>query len=120
VKRSDIKRGTSELRRIEMPRATKGLTRTRTRPKPFVEDPELTAARKIVVARSGGRCEVQGPTCAHIGRHVHHTRRPRHLYHAPEWLLHVCHSCHAYIHAHPALAYDQGWLLRSSALESQP
>jgi hypothetical protein len=33
--------------------------------------------------------------------------------HEADNLLHVCHSCHLEIHAHPSRSYEQGWLNRS-------
>lgn len=62
--------------------------------------------------------------CVRCGRslHVthgsrHHRQLRRHGDHSPANLILLCGSgttgCHGWVHAHPALAYEMGWMLRS-------
>ncbi|AKF28222.1 hypothetical protein YH66_12040 [[Brevibacterium] flavum] len=66
-----------------------------------------------VEARSGGNCEIllTGIGCTMRGEHRHH-RKISGREHTIENLLDVCHVCHTYIHAHPALSYASGWLVK--------
>lgn len=103
-------------------RARTGLKRSR-KPLPAKSarrtDGVLEAARRVVRARSGGRCEAGTPACPagwHDAHHVHHTRRRRGRPddHDPAHLLHVCAAAHLWIHDHPARSYEAGWLVRST------
>lgn len=93
-------------------------TRLRSRsPKRASWDRALAAARPIVEARSGGRCEYDGDHCENRAVHVHHKlngssghAHPR--CNDPEFLLHLCGRHHDQIHAEPEVSYSQGWLLR--------
>ena len=70
--------------------------------------------RAEVLERSQGLCEIPHGPHIHRADHLHHRRlRSQGGEHTPENLLHVCHDIHAYIHANPALSYEQGWLRRS-------
>lgn len=78
-------------------------------------------ARAEALDRTGGSCELGTPACpdeAHVGIHVHHAM-PRAATrgmvdrHRQEWLRVACEAGHAYAHAHPAEAYERGWLLHS-------
>lgn len=84
--------------------------------KAIARDAELAESRKEVLARSFGRCEANTPAChprEHAGHHLHHIRlRSQGGGHGPENLLYVCADAHAYIHANPAEAAEQGWLAR--------
>lgn len=70
--------------------------------------------RAAVIARALGCCEVQAPGCDGRGTMFHH-RLPRSHggRHTVENGLWCCSSCHAHIHGHPALSYQEGWLLRT-------
>ena len=70
--------------------------------------------RQIVSDRSRGICEAMcAHECARTAEHVHHRlMRSQGGSDEPDNLLHVCHVCHAYIHAHPTEAYERGWLVR--------
>lgn len=67
----------------------------------------------LVVERSGGHCEVMSTAigCTGRGEHRHH-RKISGREHTIENLLDVCHVCHTHIHAHPALSYAMGWLVK--------
>lgn len=79
-------------------------------------DAELSEARKLCEFRAYGRCEANTPACPereHRGVHAHHVLpRSASVDHSPENLLWVCAAAHDHIHAHPAEAYDKGWLIR--------
>lgn len=73
-------------------------------------------ARKLVRARSGGICEVCG---RQPSREFQHRKAQVHggEYSAVNG-LDVCghgnyDGCHGHIHQHPAIAYEQGWSVRS-------
>lgn len=72
--------------------------------------------RALVRARSGGVCEaaIVGVCMGRAGQ-MHHRKLRRHGDHRPVNALHVCQSCHDYIHLHPKWARTLGLLLRSSA-----
>lgn len=69
--------------------------------------------KDIVSERSEGHCEVGliAIGCTTRGRHKHH-RKISGREHVVENLLDICHVCHAHIHAHPALSYAMGWLVK--------
>lgn len=79
--------------------------------------PEEREARAVVAARSGGTCEV----CRRAPATNWHHRRNRSQQGA--WCasngLHVCGSgttgCHGHISLNPAVAYERGWSVRSTA-----
>lgn len=64
--------------------------------------------------RSEYACEANTPDCIGQGQKIHH-RRLRRQGGGDELdnLLHVCNPCHLFIHAHPAMSYDAGWMIRS-------
>jgi 5-methylcytosine-specific restriction endonuclease McrA len=74
--------------------------------------------RAEVLERSKGLCEIpHGPRIGrfpHRADHLHHIlMRSQGGQHTPENLIAVCWEWHAYIHANPAISYEQGWLRRS-------
>jgi len=72
----------------------------------------MASARAEVRARSQGRCEALiAPDCTGRGEHLHH--RAKDIHDATS-LLHVCHVCHAHVHAHPARSYELGLLTHRS------
>ena len=101
------------MKRSELKRNA-GITRSAMRSKPTREPSELSESRGVVLERSGGRCEARTEVCAHIARHVHHRQLRRFGDHSPANLLHVCLSCHNWIHANPARSYEAGWLLKGN------
>ena len=77
------------------------------------EDPAARAFRVAVRARCRGRCEVGSPVC--WGQtdpsfiHAHHIAG-RGSHDPVGNGLGACPPCHSYIHANPAIAYEQGWM----------
>ncbi len=91
-----------------MKRRTRPL-RARSERRQAFED-ELAEARPLVFARCGGLCEVCGAARAEV---VHHRlRRSQGGRNDLSNLVGACGGCHDWIHAHPALSYERGWLLR--------
>ncbi|RDI32410.1 hypothetical protein DEU38_103143 [Rhodococcus sp. AG1013] len=76
------------------------------------------AVREIILARSGGNCEVMaGPSCLYAVHQIHH-RRPRGMggsrrksTNTPSNALAVCWPCHAHIEANREKALVNGWLV---------
>lgn len=103
-----------------MPRPTKPLERNtplsrspmrRTPPKSGIPQ----SVREIVRLRSGGICEINAVCVASPAVHQHHRKlRSQGGRHVPGNLLDCCALCHAYAHAHPALSYERGWLIRGN------
>jgi hypothetical protein len=70
-------------------------------------------ARKVVKARSEGRCEVCLTAPA---TDMHHRRnRSQGGRWTPENLMHLCHSHHMHITVNPKRAREQGWTVPSWA-----
>lgn len=117
MKRTGIKRGTSQLKRTPFVRS---VTPPPVGGRPVApaksarkkrEDAEFEAAKPVVIARSGGRCEaVASKDCTGRGEHVHHLagRSKNH----PDALMHVCGNCHREIHHRPERSFANGWLIR--------
>jgi hypothetical protein len=97
VKRTPLKRGAPLKRR----------TTLRAR---ISEPYELRKAKKVVRARSGGRCEARIPSiCTGRATEAHHIKmRSRGGKHEPENLLDACHACHQHITEHPKWATANG------------
>lgn len=78
-------------------------------------DASLDAVTPALIARSGGMCEARTTVCAGVAVHRHHVLRRPHTAgaHVLDDLMHVCHPCHDWVHAHPAVSYEAGWLRRS-------
>jgi len=71
----------------------------------------LRKARTQTLIRAAGICEAQTPDCSRYGSQFHHVLpRSRGGKHEPENGLFVCAHCHAWIHAHPAISRQAGWL----------
>ena len=70
--------------------------------------------RREVAGRSGGWCEIDHDNCSLRATQMHHIlRRSQGGKNEADNLLHLCLNGHSYIHANPALSYEQGWLKRS-------
>lgn len=67
--------------------------------------------RAEVKGRSDGWCEAQ--PCVNRADHLHHRKLRRFGNHSALNLLHVCSFHHQWIHDHPAMSYENGWLLHS-------
>ena len=92
---------------------SKPLKRSRMKRKPpphgFPEEVRMSVRR-----RSGGRCETHSRACTGEAHHFHHRKLRRHKDHSAVNCLHVCTSCHRYIHdVMGEAAYLMGWLVRS-------
>ncbi|CRH92863.1 Uncharacterised protein [Chlamydia trachomatis] len=74
------------------------------------------AVAEVVVNRAMGVCEVMFPEAGCNGRaeQLHHRKlRSQGGGHSVHNLVHICHNCHNFIHSHPGLSYDNGWLVHS-------
>lgn len=75
--------------------------------------------REIVRRRSGGMCEVQlaGLCLGQANNYQHRVNRSQGGGYAPSAALDACGSgttgCHGFITENPAVAYDNGWSVRS-------
>lgn len=80
---------------------------------------EFNAAKPTVFRRSQGVCEAKTDVCHGFAQHVHHKlgRVGPTVNHA-ENLMHVCHGCHRWIHLHPLISYQRGWLLKRNTMLS--
>ncbi len=107
-----MKRTGSWPRKTPMQRSSQ-LTRALMKRKRARATPEERNARKVVAARSEGRCEVCGQTRA---GNTHHRRKAGRVW-TPSNLLHVCGSgttgCHGHIEGNPAASIEQGWWVPS-------
>lgn len=75
---------------------------------------ELDGMRELVLARSGGRCELGATCCTGLVRDVHHRKnRGQGGTNDLVNLLGACRACHDYAHRNPAQAYSLGWLVNS-------
>lgn len=76
------------------------------------------AVKKEARFRSGGRCEIHlQPSCGGRAVLFHHVlRRGQGGKGTLDNCLHLCNWCHAYVHANPAISYENGWLRRSGQL----
>jgi hypothetical protein len=85
----------------------------RTQFKPRRKKPDVpTSMRDVVAVRCKGRCEAKTPVCTGVLEHLHHKlMRSQGGPHTPENLLACCNACHGFIHKHPELSYQQGWLI---------
>lgn len=73
--------------------------------------------RVVAMERATGVCEARlEGVCDGPGCHAHHVlpRSAGGTNHADN-LAWLCSACHAHIHAHPAWAYETGWLRRRTA-----
>jgi hypothetical protein len=103
LKRTAFKPARSELRRY-------------TRMKPISDkrkekNVEYAKAKRQMRKRSKGLCEARLPGCTIAATDPHHMmRRSAGGEDVASNLLHVCRTCHRYIHEHPAEAIDLGFL----------
>lgn len=115
LKRTELKRGTSQLK------TTKRMKQKRATPRRQSRELEDTGVerendwspetRRIVRLRSGGMCELK---CNRLAAEMHHRKLRKYGDHSPDNCLHVCDPHHDWIHANPMDAYERGWLVRST------
>lgn len=69
---------------------------------------------RVVVDRAGGYCEAMCcPNCSGRAEQLHHRKLRSQLgRHEVSNLIHICHNCHSWIHAHTGEAYRIGLLVR--------
>jgi len=85
--------------------------------KPAKRDPAEAPARKVVRARSGGVCELDGRAPA---TEMHHRQnRSQGGVWAASNLLHLCSAHHLHITTHPQASREQGWAVPSHREPSQ-
>lgn len=66
-------------------------------------------------------CRVASPVCSFTPSERHHKlRRSQGGTDDASNTVDACSPCHSYIHAHPAWAYDEGWLLRRPPEGTEP
>lgn len=66
--------------------------------------------RKIQLEKNP-HCQINVATCTGIATEIHHSayRHGDNYLNTDTWVA-VCRECHQYIHLHPELAREQGWL----------
>lgn len=72
---------------------------------------------ELVVERAQGMCEIMSTETGCSGRaeHMHHRQlRSQGGEHTVANLVHICSACHYWLHMHPAIAYTNGWLVKST------
>lgn len=88
----------------------------RTKPTTKGEFPETVKAEAR--RRSGNRCEARSAVCTQKAERFHHRKLKgmggRSVDNSIENCLHVCDSCHCYMHAHSILARLMGWIVHST------
>ena len=70
---------------------------------------------ETVNTRAGGNCEIMNvdAQCTGYREQLHHRKlRSQGGEHTVENLVGICHRCHYWLHAHPAIAYANGWLVK--------
>lgn len=115
MRRTELQRGTTELRRTELKRGTE-MKRGRVEAK-------LTRQQAApIVERSGGICELQTVDCVWVAvdpcHRIGEGMGGRHGAAAeandrPSAVLLGCRRCHDWCHQHPAAARAEGWMLRN-------
>lgn len=84
----------TEMKRSGAPKRSKAKARPKRSPNEFPDE-----TKRIVRARSGGRCEAISKVCTGTAAHFHHRQSRKHKDQRPVNCLHVCSSCHDHIHA---------------------
>lgn len=76
------------------------------------KSPEYAAAREVVLARSGGHCELCGSRLTLESMHAHHrARRSGGHDDSPANLLALCARSHEQVHARPTMSIAFGQLI---------
>lgn len=75
---------------------------------------EFSAKTKwLADERAGNICEAGSPWCTRVIRtHHHRLMRAQGGMGTLENCLACCTACHNFIHGHPKIAYENGWLIR--------
>lgn len=99
------------MRRTPLKRSTKPIKRSAIKVKAPKGQGVWRKARTAVLERCGGICEARGVGCVGIAVHVHHIcRRSQGGTNELSNLLGLCFVCHQWIHEHPAISKERGWL----------
>lgn len=69
------------------------------------------ATLQLLAARSSYKCELRGAFCMGDATDAHHRQRRGIGDDSISNAVHACRTCHAYAHAHPAMARDAGWIV---------
>lgn len=117
MKRTEMPRRTTELRRGELSRRESASSRPRAE-RLAGGNPIPAATRRGVRERSNGRCEIRSHECTGTASEQHHRKRRRDGGHGLGNLLDACPPCHRFAHAEPAYARYRGWIV--SAFEVDP
>lgn len=110
-----MKRSGPPARRTPLRASSAGMKRSPMK-RTHASSTDFTEAVKARVRRrSMDRCEAQTPNCRRGGTlHFHHRKlRSSGGQGTFDNCLHVCTTCHDYIHAHPLEAVDRGWIIPS-------
>jgi 5-methylcytosine-specific restriction endonuclease McrA len=112
MKRTPLKRGSSQLKRTRM-------KRSRPDPERGVEFSDDVRAQARV--RGGNRCEGRcTKSCTvRIQTFHHRLRRTQGGKGTLENCLALCRACHDHIHAHPSESFIRGWLIRGTGLPAR-
>jgi 5-methylcytosine-specific restriction endonuclease McrA len=103
-----MNRGGSQMKRTSL----KPTPMKRVSAQPNEYELEFRKMKPIVRKRSKYQCEAKTDVCIGGGQHVHHRKlRSQGGTNSEANLIDVCMPCHEWIHAHPALSYQRGWLL---------
>src|SRR5699024_3524176 len=76
-----------------------------------------TEVAEVVNERAGGICEIINieAGCTGYREQLHHRKlRSQGGEHTVENLVGICHRCQYWRHAHPAIAYANGWLVKGA------
>lgn len=114
-----MKRSSPLISRTPLRRYTPLRAKGEPRPARPVSVPD--AVRRLLVARSGGRCELELPGCWVEAVEAHH-RISRKMggragagkrgHDRVSNLIHCCQPCHGWVTGRPAESYGAGWSLR--------
>lgn len=77
---------------------------------------------EVVHERSQGVCEalIREAGCNGQAEHLHHRQmRSQGGQHLVVNIINICHLCHHYVHMHPAISYENGWLVKSTGNPAQ-
>jgi hypothetical protein len=98
------------------PRADRPKQKVQSRATPKVDKGSQSQGRTLVYGRSGRLCEVQTEVCTGFGQEWQHrkNRSQQGTWHASNG-LDACSPCHAWIHANPHAALQNGWTVPSFA-----
>lgn len=120
MKRSELPPRTVGLARGATPLPRKAIARRAAKPRQPAQRPSADRqhttwtqdTRDVVSSRSQGRCEaaIEG-SCTGEATDLHHRQARRTRNHGVPNALHVCRADHQWIHAHPTISRQLGWIV---------